>query len=368
MSAANEARNNSWRIKIAAVVENKMKNMSVVGWVSGLVTLFLATTGCIIEQADGGGASGGGSSSTGEGGAGGDGPDSGTQLFVLSRNLGIASFASAETASGRVEAKTLLNAGPDTGMYGPRDLEIDNQNTLYVASENDGAIVMYASADDATGVVAPSRRLAGELTGIVSPVALALDRDKDVLYVVNSGSLGSVDTDILVFEGASELHGDVAPSRVIEPEVPGFSPLALEFRNNTLYAITQTTNASAIAVFEGAHEALGAVAPTLTIEPFGPAAALHVDADGRVVVVDEGASAFVFDAGETEARAVLEVEGASRLSGVHALSNGTYLFTDGSLNLVFALDDGVPETSGSIAPTRSFDAVEILLPGPLTSP
>ncbi len=337
-----------------------MKNLNAMGW----LVLAFSMTGCLVVEGEGG--SGGAGSGGGADGGGGEGPAAGTQVFVLSRNLGVASFASAEDASGRVEVATFLNAGPDTGMYGPRDLEMDGQGTLYVASENDGSVVMYDGASDLTGVVSPSRRLAGTSTRIVAPVAVALDREEDVLYVVNSGAVGSNDTDILVFDGASKLDGDVAPSRVIEPDFEGFAPIALEFRDGVLYAVTQTTNASAVAVFEDARAADGIVEPARTIEPFGSAAALHVDDDGTMVVVDDGTSAYVLDAGETQAR-VFELEGASRLSGVHALSNGALLFTDGSLNVVFALDEGIPPSGGTVTPTRSFDAVEISLPGSLTS-
>lgn len=320
--------------------------------------------GCIVVDADGEGGSGGSDASSG-GAGGGGGEAEGTQLFVLSRNLGVASFASVEDANGRVEAATMLSSGPDTGMYGPRDLEMDDAGTLYVASENDGAIVMYAAAGDLTGMTSPSRRLAGPSTRIVAPVAIAIDRDEDVLYVVNSG--GSTEMDVLVFDDASKLDGDVAPSRTIAPDVAGFYPLTLDFQGDALYAVTQTTNASAVIVLEGARDAAGLVEPARTLEPFGSAAALHVREDGTLVVVDEGASAFVFGADDQQPRAVIDLTGATRLTSVHALSNGSYLFADGSLNVVFALDGGLPEASGSATPTRTFDAVEILLPGPITS-
>lgn len=362
------------------------------GWFALWLIASLMAAGCEGEATDGGAGAAGGAGPGGEGGmgaggaaggAGGDGgeagnggsggvggaPEVGTRVFVLSQNLGVASFVNAEQASGAVEAKTFLNAGPDTEMYGPRDLELDTAGTLYVASENDGSVVMYANAKEATGLVTPARRLAGGATGIVAPIALAIDRVGDELYVTNSGASGAVDTSIRVFPSAATVDGDVAPSRTIEPNVPSFSPISLTFANGSLYAVTQTTNSSAVLVFEGAAGASGLVTPTRTLSQasFGSAASVHVTAAGRVVVVDEAESVFIFEPGEVDPSVVFQIGGASGLSAIHALSNGAFLFADRSANVVFALDAGLPEAAGLVAPTRSFEAGEILLPGAIVS-
>ncbi len=343
-----------------------MKN---VGWIGLLSVLAIVSPGCRAESdASDGGA--GGAGAGGAGAAGGGAPDEGTHLFVLSQNLGIASFVDAEDVSGTVEATTFLSSGPDTGMYGPRDLELDAAGTLYVASENDGSVVMYTNAVAATGAVKPSRRLAGAATGVVSPNALAIDRTAGELYVTNSGALGAGDASIRVFSGLATLDGDVAPSRVIEPDFASFSPIALTFANGSLYAVTQTTASTAVLVFEDAALASGVTKPsrTLTDGALGSSASAHVTAAGQVLVVDDDASVFVFEPGEVAPSLVFDIDGASALSAVHDLPNGAYLFADRSQQVVFALDDGLPAADGSVPATRSFASLEITMAGALGVP
>jgi DNA-binding beta-propeller fold protein YncE len=346
----------------------KMLNPLAAVWLCSVISL---AAGCESETGTGGGGAGAAGGSGGEGGSGEGGAqaEQGTRMFVLSLNSGVASFSNAEEANGSVASKTLLNAGPDSGMYGPRDLELDAAGTLYVASENDGSVVMYEQAEQASGMVTPSRRLAGASTGVVAPIALAIDRSSDELYVVNSGSIGSVDTRIRVFAKGSTLDGEVAPARTIEPEVEGFAPIGLTFAGGALYAVTQTTNSTAVLVFEDVASADGLVAPsrTVTHPDFGSAAAVHVTAEGKLVVVDEAASVFVFNAGEAEPSLVFEIEGASALNAAHGLENGALLFSDRSQNRVFALDEGLPTAAGPIAPSRTIESEDILLPGALGS-
>jgi DNA-binding beta-propeller fold protein YncE len=341
------------------------------GWMVALFGLLAAcVVGCEVETTDpdggGGGEGGAGASGAGASGAGGA-PEEGATLFVLSTQIGVAGIAGAETVTGTVEPRTLLAAGPDSGMYGPRDLTVTQAGALYVASENDASIVIY-DADD-TGVTSPARRLAGASTGISAPVSVAVDEAKDLLFVVNSGSTGATDTDVLVFEGAASIDGDVAPVRVMEPDLPSFAPLQIRARGDSLYAVAQTTNSSLIAVFDGASTADGLVTPTLTIErpDFSAAVSIFVEADGTIVAVDEEAEVFVFPAGATEPTAIFTIEGASRLAAAEGLDGGALFLADSSLNVVFALDEGLPAQAGAIAPSRSFDAVGLILPSRLAA-
>lgn len=337
---------------------------------NGLLVVLLGLLGCVVETTE---TSGGGGGGDGEGGAGasssgtGGEPEAGASVFVLSTQIGVASVAGAESAMGTVEPRTLLAAGPDSGMYGPRDLAVSTTGALFVASENDGAIVVYDVED--TGITVPARRVAGASTGITAPVSVAIDGGKDLLFVVNSGSTGATDTDILVFEGAASIDGDVAPVRAIQPDLPSFAPLQIRARGDALYAVAQTTNSSLIAVFDGASTADGVVAPSLTIEraDFSAAVSLFVEGDGTIVAVDEESEVFVFPAGATEPSAIFTIEGASRLAAVEGLDDGPLFLADSSLNVIFALDEGLPSTAGAITPSRSFDAVGLILPSRLAS-
>jgi hypothetical protein len=340
-----------------------------------MVVVFGLLVGCVVETTDteeggsggdgGAGAAGAGGPGAGGSGAGGSGgtPEEGASLFVLSPQTGVASFA--ESATGTIEPRTLLAAGPDSGMFGPRDLAVSTAGALFVASENDGSVVVY-DADD-TGVTTPTRRLTGATTKITAPVSVALDEAKDLLFVVNSGSTGATDTDVLVFEGATAVDGDTAPVRTIQPDLTTFAPLQIRSQGDSLYAVAQTTNSCLIAVFEDASTADGVVAPSLTIErpDFSAAVSLFVEADGTIVVVDEETEVFVFPPGATEPSATFTIDGASRLAAAVGLPNGPLFLADSSLNVVFALDTGLPAEAGSVAPSRSFDANGFILPSRL---
>jgi hypothetical protein len=338
---------------------------------SGLMVMgFGLLVGCVVETTDadegGGGEVGAGASGAGASGTGGA-SEEGEVLFVLSTQIGVVSFERAESATGTSQPRTLLAAGPDSGMYGPRDLAITSTGALFVASENDASIAVYDAND--TGITAPARRISGASTGISAPVSISVDEARDLLFVVNSGATGATETDVLVFEGAATIDGDVAPSRSLQPDLPSFAPLQIRAQGDSLYAVAQTTNSSLIAVFEGASTADGVVAPTRTIErpDFSAAVSLFVADDGTIVLVDEETEVFVFPSGATEPSAILTIDGASRLAAAAGGPDGSLFLADSSLNVVFALDGGLPAEAGTVVPSRSFEAVGLILPSRLAA-
>ena len=84
---------------------------------------------------------------------------------------------------------------PDTsvGFRYPSGIALDRSGAVYVASRGDSAVAVFAR--DATGSVAPVRRIGGARTGLVSPQAIALDSRGRILVasgrhrVENGGSI-----------------------------------------------------------------------------------------------------------------------------------------------------------------------------------
>lgn len=163
------------------------------------------------------------------------------------------------------------NAVPDlfitsTALNEPRGLAVDlPRSLLYVANSGGHSVLLFKNVRTMTGTVTltPDAEIGGIASGINTPVGVAIDSERDILYVLNQGTL-----EVLVFENASSQNGNVAPSRVISGS--GFmvkpSALFLDPLNDFLYvADEQVVSASAtntppgaIYIFTDAHTAEGA--------------------------------------------------------------------------------------------------------------
>src|SRR5262245_3218861 len=87
-----------------------------------------------------------------------------------------------------------------------------NPNTngkLYVLDEFNDAVYVYDNALNISGSLPPDRTISGiDFTGISQPTFLAVDGNRDILYVADS-TFGNV----FAFNPASTVSGDVAPLR-----------------------------------------------------------------------------------------------------------------------------------------------------------
>ena len=105
--------------------------------------------------------------------------------------------------------------GTRTGLNWPMAISVDSQHDeIAVANSGDSSIRVFSRT--ATGNVAPLRIIKGPRTGIHGPMGVTLDMKNDELWVANYG-----DHTALVFaRGAS---GDVAPKRIVR-NAPEGSP------------------------------------------------------------------------------------------------------------------------------------------------
>jgi DNA-binding beta-propeller fold protein YncE len=106
---------------------------------------------------------------------------------------------------------SLVLSSPD--LNDPRGLTVDlNRKRLYVANAGGQSIVVFKNVDGLNGTLSVNAdaEIGGALTRIHEPVGVAIDSNRDILYVLNQGT-----SEILVFEQASSLNGNVPPARII---------------------------------------------------------------------------------------------------------------------------------------------------------
>jgi DNA-binding beta-propeller fold protein YncE len=120
-------------------------------------------------------------------------------------NNSILVFANASTASGDVTPVRTIQGG-NTRIHDPRGIAVDtDRNWLYVA--NGGTFEVLVFTREATGNVTPERRMAGADSSIFYPQGIALDQAHDRLYIAQYTSPNN----IIIFDGVSTLDVGTSP-------------------------------------------------------------------------------------------------------------------------------------------------------------
>jgi 6-phosphogluconolactonase (cycloisomerase 2 family) len=146
----------------------------------------------------------------------------------------VAIFEMASALSGDSTPDRRL-AGAQTGfedLYYIGNHVAEADNDLYLADTDADAIWIFSPATSVDGNVAPGRKLQGVNVPITGPIAIAVDTDRDILYVVDSAQ-----SKIFVWDNAATIDGDVAPDRTIT----GLSlprDIAVDQTNDRLYLCT----------------------------------------------------------------------------------------------------------------------------------
>lgn len=132
------------------------------------------------------------------------------RLFVSHPEGTVAVFEDASTIDGEVAPDRLIDVDhPVDFLWGAAyDASRDE---LYLADQTVGQnIYVIAEASTADGLVAPSRIIGGPGNLLESPSQIGYDVANDRLVAVDTDN-----DDIKVYDAASTLDGDVAPSRII---------------------------------------------------------------------------------------------------------------------------------------------------------
>ena len=161
-------------------------------------------------------------------------------------------------------ASILTNASNSDGPFGP--------------SDETGSIGVIANASEANGPQTLVRHIFGSNTQILLPHGVWVDETRDLLYVA-SPAAGNV----LVFENASTVDGNIAPSRVIDHAKMGqpFFVFIDEAANRLFVASvddgTPSAPEAALLIYNNASTLDGNVEPNVRI--IGPNTRLEVGGD-----------------------------------------------------------------------------------------
>lgn len=129
-----------------------------------------------------------------------------------------------------------------SGTPNPTPTPAAPTNRLYVSNQNTNSIAVFASAISTTGNVAPIATIVGAATTFNGPQYMALDVVHDRLFVANTGDSANLGT-VLIFDSASTLNGNAAPTRTIGGTISGLispSDVAYDATNDRLYVLDVT--------------------------------------------------------------------------------------------------------------------------------
>ncbi|MDC4206789.1 MAG: hypothetical protein MPW17_11675 [Candidatus Manganitrophus sp.] len=183
-----------------------------------------------------------------------------------------------------VPTKTFATA---EGLHRPKAMAVDEENGfVYIVQDCDAAVqtqcppspspppgvqqdgnkIVVYNLNDLT-LTAPIRTISGTLTRLNRPFGVFIDTERDILYVTNTGSIGSTINSILAFHDASTTNGNIAPNRVISS--PGGAAAdeilstptapAVNMDDDRLYLINRGNNS--IYVYDNASGRNGALNP-----------------------------------------------------------------------------------------------------------
>src|SRR5437660_1035835 len=146
----------------------------------GLLGLLLVLSGCVISPRRDTVNNGGNGNGNGNGnGAFG-------RIYVTNpTNNTLVRFDGALTINGNVAPGATIS-GAATLLSNPQYLFLDAANNrLFIANQGGSNVLVFDNANAHTGNVAPTRTISGPSTNLFSPMDLALDRTRDLLYVAD---------------------------------------------------------------------------------------------------------------------------------------------------------------------------------------
>lgn len=313
-----------------------------------LITLGLL----LILCACGGGGGGSGKTLTGTP------PASAGKIYVSNPTTNsVVRFDSGLTATGNITPGATIS-GAATQLSSPQYMLADTANNrLFVANKGASSVLIFETASTKTGNVSPERTISGAATQLVSPVDLALDSGRNILYVADGSN-------VLAFSSPSTINGNSPPTRTIGV---GFTATALFFdaTNDRLFIADSAGNT--VRIYDGASLLNGAVAANRIVSgaatQLNKPSGLQVDTAGRLIVSNFGASSITIYSTAATANGnvapVATISGAATSLGSptqmilnNATTTGDLHVADGNSAavLVFA---NIGSANGNVTPTRN---------------
>jgi len=308
----------------------------------------------------------------GTGGSGGGGTSTGGKLYVTTGNS-ILRFDNALSVTGNIAPGGAI-IGTATALSSPHALQIDSgTDRLYVANQSAGNVLIFAAASVATGNVTPAATIGGGTTGLSSPVAIAVDNIKNLLYIADG-------TTISIFTSASSLSGNVttAPAQSF---ITGFTiaGIFLDATNNILYVTDAADNTVSIYQSANAQIGLGFASGTIVgvdttlSQPTG----VTLDSGGRLIISSPGGSNLTAFANPTIANGdvlpATVIRGNStglsspqQMASTGSITNGALYVADSTANIV-QIYSPISSVTGTVnlAPSRQLSGATTTLSSPI---
>ncbi len=272
-------------------------------------------------------------------------------------NNSIVRFDNGLIATGNITPGATIS-GAATQLSLPQYMLADTANNrLFVANKGASSVLIFETASTKTGNVAPERIISGAATQLISPVDVALDSGRNLLYVADGSN-------ILAFSSPSTISGNSPPVRTISV---GFTVAAvfLDPANDRLFVADSAGNT--VRVYDGTSLLNGAVAANRIISgaatQLNKPSGLQVDAAGRLIVSNFGAASITIYSNAASANG--NVAPAATISGAatslgsptqmilnNATTTGDLHVADGNsaVVLVFA---NIGSANGNVVPTRN---------------
>ena len=139
-------------------------------------------------------------------------------------------------ASGNVKPAATIS-GTNTGIDTPQGIALDKNKNIYVTNLESNTVTVYAAG--ATGNVTPTATISGSNTGLNLPYGIVLD-SKGNIYVSNGGP--NQFSYVTVY--AAGANGNVTPTAKIAGNITGLlTPLGIASANNKIYVSNSGYNA-----------------------------------------------------------------------------------------------------------------------------
>ncbi len=193
-----------------------------------------------------------------------------SRLYVLSSANQIAVFNRPRSGD-MTSLPDRLVSGASTSLNNPwGGIWLDSaSNRLYVSSFGYNHILVFNNASTVNGNTAPSRIISGATTSLHGPVGIWLDAANDRLYVANWSA-----NSIVIFSSVSSTSGNIVPSRIISgPSTSLSTPFSLwlDSAKDQLYVSNPLANR--ITVYNNASTTSGDIAPSRVIS--GPTTSIN---------------------------------------------------------------------------------------------
>jgi len=311
-------------------------------------------------------------------GRGGTDSDSVSVLVTAKRaRLYIANYSGHSVTSYDDPAFVNGNLPPDTNLQGaqtqlltPADIIVTAEGTLIASNFAGNALTSYEDAPTTNGNLEPDGNVAGAATELDGPASLAVNKGQDLMFVANIAS-----DEITVYAGvsASSFNGNLAPVRTIATTTSGdlANPIGINFGDgDELYVANSIPNN--VLVFANASNLNGDVTPSriITCTDFDAIFDVFIDSEDKMYVVDSfDGEVYIFDDASSLNGAqipdfTLTIPGAGLLTAIAVDSEGTGYVVDFTAQAIYSYDD-IGNINGAFTPDRTIEGAQTLMDGPI---